>query len=100
VVNGPEIEGADVLTGYTPTYLWGDTVWVGLLADGDQQMNPGFARSFNWTAGTNGQEREVRQYRTADEGQEGDWIEVKEAIDEKIVYADAGYVIRNVSSTF
>jgi hypothetical protein len=36
----------------------------------------------------------------ADEGQRGDWIEVAEAIDDqKIIYKEAGAVIKNASST-
>jgi hypothetical protein len=90
-----EVAGSDVITGYTTTNLWGDTVWVGLINEGGNQMQPSFARSFNWAAATNGQRRRTRVYRMADEGQEGDWIEVAEAMDEKIVAAFAGGIIIN-----
>ena len=98
---GPEVAGSDVVSGYTTTYLWGDTIWAGVRADADGvDMFAPFSRSFNWEAGTNGQPREVRRYRMADEGQRGDWIEVAEAIDDqKIVYKEAGAVIKNASST-
>jgi hypothetical protein len=61
------------------TQLWGDTVWIGVINDGKNANVPYFSRSFNWAAGTDGQRRRVKQYRMADEGQEGDWIEVAEA---------------------
>jgi hypothetical protein len=54
------------------------------------QDDPSFSRSFNWTAETGGQERQIRKYRAEDEGREGDWIECKEAIGEKIVVRDRG----------
>lgn len=97
--SGAEIAGADVLSGYTATYLWGDTVWVGVIGEGQNDMVPSFARSFNWTAATGGVPRNTRVYRTADEGQEGDWIEVAEAIDEKIIFSGAGAIITNTLST-
>jgi hypothetical protein len=97
--SGPEVADSDVITGYTPTFLWGDTVWVGLINQGQNQNAPSFARSFNWTAETAGQERQIRKYRTDDEGREGDWIECKEAVGEKIIYADAGGIIINTLST-
>lgn len=99
VAGGPESPESDVITGYVPSYLWGDNVWVGLIAEGQNQMVPTFARSFNWTAGTNGQSRRVREYRTGDEGQEATWIEVTEAIGEQITFKDAGALITNTSST-
>lgn len=95
-VNGPEVDGADVLTGYTPSYLWGDNVWIGLLGtEGDTDMSPAFARTFNQTSETAGQPRQVSEYPMPDAGQEGDWIEVKEVVDEKLTFKDAGYLIRN-----
>lgn len=96
---GPEVADSDVVTGFTPTYLWGDTVWVGLVNAGQNQNAPSFARSFNWRAESGGQERQVRQYRMEDEGREGDWIECKEAIGEKIIFAAAGGIIINTLST-
>jgi hypothetical protein len=96
---GPEVADSDVVSGFTMTYLWGDTVWVGLINEGQNDNVPSFARSFNWTAETAGQERQVRQYRAEDEGREADWIECKEAIGEQIVYADAGGIIINTLST-
>jgi hypothetical protein len=41
----------------------------------------------------------MREYRMEDEGREGTWIECKEAIGEKIIFADAGYLISNTLST-
>lgn len=96
---GPANAGSDIVTGYTPAYLWGDTVWVGIIGDGDPSEDlPVFSRSFNWTADTGGQERQIREYRMADEGQEGNWIECKESIDEKVVFSSAGAIIVNTSS--
>lgn len=97
--NGLEIAGSDVITGYTTSYAWLDNVWAGLIADGQNDMIPAFSRTFNWTAATGGQVRQTRVYRTADEGQQADWIEVQEAVDEKIVYSAAGGVIKNTLST-
>jgi hypothetical protein len=97
--SGPEVADSDVITGFTTTYLWGDFVWVGLIADGQNQNQPTFARSFNWQAETGGQERQVRKYRAEDEGREGDWIEVKEAVSELVVFANAGALIINTLST-
>jgi hypothetical protein len=99
-ISGPDIADADVVTGLgTPTVLWGDTVWVGLVNEGQNDNAPSFSRSFNWTAATNGQERRVITYRDGDEGKETDWVESKEAVDERIVYADAGGIIINTLST-
>ena len=99
VGSGPKNAANDIITGITTTYLWGDNVWVGVVAPengGNDEYS--FSRSFNWTAETGGQELQIRQYRMADEGQEGDWIEGKEAIDEKIVASFAGGLIKNVLS--
>jgi hypothetical protein len=96
---GLEIAGADVVTGYTASYLWLDTVWIGLIAEGQNQMVPTFSRTFNWTAATGGQVRQVRTYRSADEGQQADWIEVLESVDEQITFSGAGGIIVNTLST-
>jgi hypothetical protein len=97
---GPKA-GVDIVTGITTTYLWGDTVWVGLTDPeaGDDEETPAFARSFNWREETGGQEIQIRQYRFMDEGAEADWIEAKQAMDEKIVFKDAGAIIVNTLST-
>jgi hypothetical protein len=97
--NGPEVADSDPVTAFTNTYLWGDTVWVGLINEGQNDMVPTFARSFNWRAETGGQDRQIREYRAEDEGREGNWIECKEAVGEQIVYADAGGIIINTLST-
>jgi hypothetical protein len=96
---GPEIEGADLITGVTTVPLWGDNVWIGLVNEGANDMVPTFARTFTWRAATGGQDRQVRTYRMPDEGQEGDYIEVKAAEGEKVVYSAAGGVIKNTLST-
>jgi hypothetical protein len=95
----PEVADADVVTGYTTTFMWGDTVWVGLVNRDRNQRAPSFARSFNWRKQTNGQDRLIRVYPTDDEGREADWTECKEAVGEQIVYADAGGIIINTLST-
>jgi hypothetical protein len=92
---GPETADSDVITGFTMTQLWGDTVWIGVVNDGTNANVPYFSRSFNWAAGTDGQRRRVKRYRMADEGQEGDWIEVAEALDEKVTMALAGGLVIN-----
>jgi hypothetical protein len=100
VGSGPEVADSDVVTGFTSTYLWGDTVWIGLVAETTtNQDDPSFSRSFNWTAETAGQERQIRKYRAEDEGREGDWVECKEAIGEKLTFAIAGAAIFNTLST-
>jgi hypothetical protein len=96
----PESPESDVLTGYTLTQLWGDAVWVGLVASGENKMAPTFARSFNWQKGTSGQSRRVKEYRNGDEGTESAWIEVAEAIGENITFSSAGALITNTSSNF
>lgn len=96
---GPEVADSDVITGFTPTYLWGDTVWVGLIGEGSNDNTVSFARSFNWKKETAGQERQIRKYRAEDEGREGDWIECKEAVGEKVIFKDAGGIIVNTLST-
>jgi hypothetical protein len=88
-----------VITGFTTTYLWGDTVWIGLVNDASNQNQPTFARSFNWLAESGGQIRQIRKYRAEDEGRETDWIECKEAVSELIVFANAGAVVLNTLST-
>lgn len=92
---GPEVADSDVITGFTSTQLWGDTVWIGVINEGRNAGVPYFSRSFNWKAGTGGQRRRVKQYRMSDEGQEGDWIEVAEAMDEKVTMALAGGLVIN-----
>lgn len=96
---GPEVAGSDVVTGFATTYLWGDTVWIGLVNDLSTEERPTFSASFNWSAATQGQRRMTRVYRDPDEGKEQDWIEVKEAMDEKLVFADGGAIITNCLST-
>lgn len=93
--SGPQNAASDIITGITTTYLWGDNVWIGVAAAGAADTEYSFARSFNWKVETGGQELQVRQYRMADEGQEGDWIETKEAIDEKVVANFAAGLIVN-----
>lgn len=100
VAAGPETPDADIITGYPTTNLWLDNVWVGYIGEGTNRAAPTFARTFAWTAATDGQEMRTRQYRMADEGQEGDWIEVTEAKDERITFKDAGVLILNTDSTF
>lgn len=92
---GPEVADSDVITGFTMTQLWGDFVWIGVINEGQNQAVPFFSRSFNWKKGTSGQRRRTKQYRMMDEGQEGDWIEVAEAMDEKVTMASAGALIIN-----
>jgi hypothetical protein len=92
---GPESATADVVTGFVPTYLWGDNVWIGVVNRETTQRQPTFARSFNWRVDTAGQQRQIRQYRHEDEGTECDWIECKENMGEKIVFSSAGYLIKN-----
>jgi hypothetical protein len=96
---GPEVANSDVITAFTATYLWGDNVWVGLVNEGTDDMQPTFARSFNWRADTAGQQRQIRQYRFDDEGAEADWIECKENMGEQIVFNGGGYLIKNALST-
>lgn len=96
---GPEVAGSDVVTGFTATYLWGDTVWVGLVNPTPDDMQPTFSRTFNWRDDTGGQLRQIRQYRFEDEGAEADWIECKENMGEKIVFTGAAGIIKNTLST-
>lgn len=91
----PEKVVADSAADLAPSALWSDSVWIGVIGQPESDMEPAFARSFNWTAGTNGQPREVRTYRAADEGQRKDWIEVAEWMDEKITASLGGYLITN-----
>lgn len=91
---GAQNANNDIITGITTTYLWGDDVWIGVR--GSENSNDyTFSRTFNWTEATDGQELRISQYRMADPGQEGSWIEGKEAVDEKIVASFAGGVIKN-----
>lgn len=99
VGQGPETADSDVITGYTPTYLWGDTIWIGLVNAGANTGVPWFARTFRWNGMTDGADRRVRVYRDMDEGTEQDWIEVAEARSEKLAFADGGAVITNALST-
>lgn len=94
---GPQNAANDIITGITTTYLWGETVWVGVTPNDSTGGEYSFARTFNWTGETNGEELQVREYRMADEGQEGNWIENKEAVDEKIVANFAGGIIVNTT---
>jgi hypothetical protein len=74
-------------------------VWIGLVNGGANQNRTTFARSFNWKKATNGQVLQIKRYRDGDEGKETDWIEAKQAMAEKITYADAGGLIINTLST-
>jgi hypothetical protein len=91
---GPQNINSDIITGITTTYLWGDDVWVGVRGEPNSNDYT-FSRTFNWTAPTDGQELRIDEYPMADKGQEGNWIEGKEAVDEKIVASFAGGVIKN-----
>lgn len=93
--SGPQNANSDIITGITTTYLWGDTVWVGVTANEATGGEYSFARTFNWTAETDGQELRIAEYDMADLGQEGYWIEGKEAVDEKIIANFAGAIIVN-----
>ena len=95
-----EVEGSDVVTGYTSARIWPDSIWIGLVAgDGKNQQQPSFARSFHWKVETGGQDRQVKVYRDPDEGKEADWVEVKEAVGEKVQFPLAGGLITNCLST-
>jgi hypothetical protein len=91
---GPENAAADISTGIPATSLWGDNVWVGVVDSEDMDMLT-FGRQFSYTGDTNGQEVQIRQYRMADEGQRGDWIEAAEQRDLKITANFAGALITN-----
>ncbi|HVX39608.1 MAG TPA: hypothetical protein VHB25_08545 [Gemmatimonadaceae bacterium] len=97
--SGPETADSDVISAYVPTYLWGDSMWVGLVNAGENEGVPWFARTFRWNGETSGADRQTRVYRDSDEGTEQDWIEVKEARSEKLSFADAGGLITNCLST-
>lgn len=97
--SGPETADSDVITGFVPTYLWGDTIWIGIVNANENQGAPWFARTFRWNGETSGSDRQVRIYRSEDEGQEADWIEVKEARGEKLAFADGGAILSNCLST-
>lgn len=84
----------NIITGITTTYLWGDTVWVGVRGEPNSNDYT-FSRTFNWTEVTDGQELRIDEYRMADGGQEGQWVEGKEAVDEKIVASFAAGLIVN-----
>lgn len=91
---GPENAGNDISTGITTTSLWGDNVWVG-ITDADDLDLLTFARQFRYTGDTGGQDIQIRQYRMADEGQRGDWIEAAEQRDLKLTASFAGALIVN-----
>lgn len=95
--SGPQNANNDIITGITTTYLWGETVWVGVTPNEATGGEYSFARSFNWTEETDGEELRVTEYDMADQGQEGYWIEAKEAVDEKIVANFAGGIILNTT---
>jgi hypothetical protein len=96
---GPEVADSDVVTGFTTTYLWGDTVWVGLINEGQNDMRAELRALVQLDRGDGRPGTADPQYRAEDEGREADWIECKEAIGEQIVYADAGGIIINTLST-
>lgn len=91
---GPQNANSDIITGITTTYLWGDNVWVGVRGSPDSSDYT-FSRTFNWQEPTDGQELRITDYRMPDAGQEGAYIEAKEAVDEKIVASFAGGLIVN-----
>lgn len=93
--SGPQNANNDIITGITTTYLWGETVWVGVTPNDATGGEYSFARTFNWTEETDGEELRITEYDMADLGQEGYWIEGKEAVDEKIVANFAGGIIVN-----
>lgn len=92
--NGVENAGNDISTGITATSLWGDNVWVGVSDTEDMDMLT-FARQFSYTGDTGGAELQIRQYRMADEGQRGDWVEAAEQRDLKLTANFAGALIVN-----
>lgn len=76
--------------------LWADDVWVGKIGNASTELSPTFASSFNWVAQTNGQDRAAYEYRDGDAGKKTTWLEVEEAIAEKITAKIAGGLIKNV----
>lgn len=91
---GPQNTGNDISTGIAATSLWGDAVWIGVV-DADDLDLLTFARQFKYTGDTGGQDIQIRQYRMADEGQRGDWIEAAEQRDLKVTANFAGALITN-----
>lgn len=91
---GVESASADISTGIPTTSLWGENVWVGIVDSSDLELMS-FARQFKYTDLTGGQDIQIRQYRMADEGQRGDWIEAAEQRDAKVTANFAGALITN-----
>jgi hypothetical protein len=94
---GVENAANDISTGITAASLWSDFVWVGVADTQDLDMLT-FARQFVYTGDTGGQEIQIRQYRMADEGQRGDWIEAAEQRDLKLTANFAGALIVNATA--
>jgi hypothetical protein len=92
--SGVENNNNDISTGITTTSLWGENVWVGIVDTTDLELM-GFARQFAYRNLTGGQDIQIRQYRMADEGQRGDWVEAAEQRDAKITASFAGALITN-----
>jgi hypothetical protein len=92
--NGVENAANDISTGIATSNLWGDNVWVGIVDSQDLDLLT-FARQFAYRRETGGQDIQIRQYRMADEGQRGDWIEAAEQRDLKLTANFAGALITN-----
>jgi hypothetical protein len=92
--SGPESASADISTGIARTSLWGENVWVGIVDSSDLELMS-FARQFAYRDLTGGQDIQIRQYRMADEGQRGDWVEAAEQRDAKVTANFAGALITN-----
>lgn len=92
--SGVQNTANDISTGIATTNLWGENVWIGVVDTANMEMMS-FARQFTFTQMTGGQDLQIRQYRMADEGQRGDWIEGAEQRDLKITANFAGALITN-----
>jgi hypothetical protein len=97
VVAGSSQNGAAEGQAASFEQIWDPTkVWVGVTADGQDFRAPCVGRTFHWAEDGSSIAGTVESYR--DEPIRADVIRVRHQVDEKILYAEAGYILTGVQA--
>lgn len=80
---------------FTKTYLWGKHALLAYVNPQPSTLDASFAKTFQFTpeGGTTGWR--VRMYRDEARGGGGEWLEVEQSVDEKIIASDVAYFIED-----
>jgi hypothetical protein len=80
---------------FTKANIWGKHALLAYITETPSTLDASFAKTFLFTpeGGTSGWR--VRMYRDEARGGGGEWLEVEQSVDEKILAADVGYFIED-----